>query len=157
MRRLVEASGYQLRALLARYGRVVEAVPEEALNWQPAGGDTNSVAQLVRHATAALRSHLAITQGHAGTYDRDSSLANVPATRTELLALLEDARLNLGEVLGRLEPLDMDDELPTTGRALPRGVFLLHAIGHAFEHLAQAELTAQLRAHNQSGQSSPIA
>ncbi|MBO0684014.1 MAG: DUF1572 family protein [Candidatus Dormibacteraeota bacterium] len=147
MRRLVEASGYQLRALLARYGRVVEAVPEEALNWQPAGEDTNSIAQLVRHATAALRWHLALTRGEAGTYDRDSSFANGRASRAELVALLEEAGLNLAEELSRLEPLDMDQELPAGDRALPRGVFLIHAIGHAYEHVAQAELTAQLRAH----------
>jgi hypothetical protein len=98
-----------------------------------------------------LGSHLAIARGETGTYDRDASLANASSTRSDLLGLLEAARSKLAKDLTDLEGCDMDEEVATTGRALPRGAFIFHAMGHAYEHVAQAEVAAQLWKQQRQG------
>ncbi len=74
MQTLTEIARYQLNALLDRYGRVIDGLPEEALTWRPSGEATSSVAQLVRHVVAAMDAHLRLALGESGAYDRDGSL-----------------------------------------------------------------------------------
>ena len=55
---LASGGAYVLKDSLAEHRRAVDGLPDEALNWKPAGEDTNSVAVLVTHVLHSTRSWL---------------------------------------------------------------------------------------------------
>lgn len=135
----------ELRAL-------VEGLPPEALNWQPAP-ETNSIAVLVAHAvTATVRlTDSALT----GVFDRPRYLEaeRTPAFATQAGSAAELAAMvdGLDALLARLETEGTDAALAGPVQYIgadagprSRAWNLLHAVEHLREHIGHAQLTRQL-------------
>ena len=145
MKPIVEVVGKMLDGQAERYSKVVDGMPEDALNWRPGNEETNSVAQLVRHATAVQNLLLGRAIGDAPEYDHATSLRNDPATKAELLGLIADAKAKKGEQLARADAMDMSEGIPTaSGGSVLRAQYVIHVADHGQEHLGHAELTKQL-------------
>ncbi len=142
MKPMIDVVQRMLNGQAERYGKVVDALPDDALNWRPGNEETNSVAQLIRHTTAVQNLLLARALGESPEYSHDDSLRNDPATKAELHGLLTDAKTKKDEHLVRLDDMDMSEMLDN-GRA-PRAYFVIHTADHGQEHLGHAELTRQL-------------
>lgn len=142
MKPMVDVVGRMLDRQAERYSKVVDGMPEDALNWRPGNEETNSIAQIVRHATAVQNLLLGRAVGEPPAYDHAESLRNDPATKAELLGLIADAKAKKDESLARVDPMDMSEMLDN-GRA-PRAYFVIHVADHGQEHLGHAELTKQM-------------
>ena len=127
-----------------RYGKVVDGLPAEALNWRPGNEETNSVAQLVRHVTAVQWVLLARALGEPFEHDHKHSLRNDPATKEELQVLIADAKAKKDDALARLDGMDMSEAIPTPSGPALRARYVIHTADHGQEHLGHAELTKQL-------------
>ena len=88
---MLASAAYVLKDSLGELRRGVDGLPDEALNWEPAGDDTNSIAVLVTHVLHSTRSWIS-TAVAAPLPDRDrDSEFRVTADKTaDLLALLDD-------------------------------------------------------------------
>ncbi len=140
------ATVQQMVAILhERWGRIVDTMPEEGLNWQPDAPETNSVAQLVRHTMAVQTMLLARAVGDDVQHDHRHSLRNDAATAAELHAVLDEANATKDELLARLDAMDMGEALPhfRLGQVV-RAWYVLHVLDHGGEHIGHAELAAQL-------------
>ncbi len=128
-----------------RFGKVVEGMPEEALNWRPGNEETNSVAQLIRHTTAVQGVLLGRALGDAPAHDHAHSLRNDPATKEELHGLIADARAAKDQHLAKLDEMDMSEMIPNQSRGpVLRAQYVIHTADHGQEHLGHAELAKQL-------------
>jgi hypothetical protein len=127
-----------------RYSKVVEGMPEEALNWRPGNEETNSVAQLVRHVTAVQSVLLGRAIDDVPPYDHAQSLRNDPATKDELLGLIAAAKARKSAQLARADELDLSEEVETPRGPVLRARYVIHSADHGQEHLGHAELTKQL-------------
>src|SRR3970282_1505141 len=103
----------------------VDGLPDESLNWKPAGEDTNSVAVLVTHVLHSTRSWISTAVG-APLPDRDRD--------SEFRAAGE-------RTANRKTHMRPDPELPDY---VPAAFALLHAIEHFGQHVAHVSLTRQL-------------
>lgn len=127
-----------------RYGKVVDAMPDDALTWRPGNEETNSVAQLVRHVTAVQTVLLARALGEPMEHNHEYSLRNDPATREELHGLIAGAKAKKDEQLMRLDAMDMSEMLPSQRGPTMRANYVIHTADHGQEHLGHAELAKQL-------------
>ena len=148
MQPIVEYAQAMLDHLSGRYKQVVEAMPEEGLNWQPGGAGTNSLAQIVRHVVSGQR---LIFNWALGTppqlpmTERSRGLHNDPATRAELLDLLAEGDRARAELLAQLDGSDLGETVPSLrGEQRTRFFYVAHSVGEAREHIGHAELTRQL-------------
>lgn len=149
---MLASAAYVLKDDLQEIRSAVEGLPDEALNWKPAGEDTNSVAVLVTHVLHSTRSWTSIAvAAPLPDRDRDSEF-RVTADRTaDLLALIDDfssqilALINdAGDVdwaANRRAHIRPDPSLPGY---VPASYALLHAIEHFGQHVAHVALTRQL-------------
>src|SRR5436309_1997646 len=112
MKPVIEVVQGMLDGQAERFGAVVDALPEGALNWRPGDETTNSVAQLVRHVTAVQGLLLARALGEPFEYDHNHSLRNDPATKEELHGLIADAKAKMDDDLARLDSMDMSEAIP---------------------------------------------
>ncbi|MDQ6832993.1 MAG: DinB family protein [Chloroflexota bacterium] len=144
MKPIVEVVQRMLDGQAERYGKVVDELPEVALNWRPGNEETNSVAQLVRHVTAVQHLLLGLALGEALKHDHEYSLRNDPATKEELHGLLTDAKTKKDDQLARLNNLDMSEMLSGGRGPTMRAHYVIHTADHGQEHLGHAELTKQL-------------
>ncbi len=145
MKPMVEVVQRMLNGQAERYTKVVEGLPEEALNWRPGNEETNSVAQLVRHVTAVQNLFMGRILGESPEYDHRYALRNDPATKEELLGLIRDANARKDVALARADALDMSELLPSpSGTGTMRAHYIIHSADHGQEHLGHAELTKQL-------------
>jgi hypothetical protein len=137
-----------LAHLSERFVKVVEALPVEALNWQPTSTETNSIAQIVRHVTFGQGLILSRARGEAITGPLDArtrGLHNDPATHAELLGLLARMDEERAVHLTQLDALVLTEQVPgPPDRPTTRLFWLVHSVGEAREHLGHAELTQQL-------------
>lgn len=53
---ILASAAYVLKDDIKELRAAVDGLPDEALNWKPAGADTNSVAVLVTHVLHSTRS-----------------------------------------------------------------------------------------------------
>lgn len=149
---IISAAMTVLDEILAELRPTIEGATPEALNWRPAGDDTNSVAVLAVHAMSSTRSWLSVAVG-APLPDRDR-----PA---EFAARAQDAQALLAFVSERAEEcatLLSNADVPDWGitrqtHARPRAGAseqvsaawaLIHSIEHMREHVGQMALTRQL-------------
>lgn len=145
MKPMVEVVQRMLDGQAERYGKVVDGLPAEALNWRPGDEETNSVAQLVRHVTAVQGLLLARALGERFEYDHTRSLRNDPATAEELRGLIADARAKKDDALARLDGMDMSERITAPNRdPVLRAQYVIHIADHGQEHLGHAELTKQM-------------
>lgn len=149
---MLASAAYVLKQDLDEIRTAVEVLPEEALNWKPAGGDTNSVAVLVTHVLHSTRSWIA-TAVAAPPPDRDrDSEFYVTAERTaDLLALVDDFGSQILALVNDAKDVDWVANrkthmrpVPSLPDYVPASYALLHAIQHFGQHVAHVSLTRQL-------------
>ncbi len=142
---LIKDNAAELRA-------VVQGLPPEALNWQPAP-DTSTLAVLMAHAvTATVR---LVDSALTGTFDRPRYLAEerIPAFATHAVDTAHLATMvdRLDALLARLEGEGSDGVLAGPVSYIgdapaprTRAWNLIHAVEHLREHIGHAQLTRQL-------------
>lgn len=152
MKPVTNYAQFMLTTQAERYGKVVEGLPEEALNWRPGDETTNAVAQIVRHVYEGLPWLLGIAVGDgAPPMDQEArqarhlhSLRNDPATREELLGIIAAGMAKANDLLAKIDETDLSEEITPMGRPRQRFFFVGLTIDHAAEHLGHAELTKQV-------------
>ena len=127
----------------------VDGLPPDALNWRPAGDDTNSIAAMANHAVTSARTWLSVaveaplpdrdrpTEFDYAARDSGELLALVDGMFEECLALVDKSREVDWGALRRHWDATRDIELFAAWA-------LLHAVEHLREHVGQISLTRQL-------------
>jgi uncharacterized damage-inducible protein DinB len=149
---LLAAGGATVRRTFAEMRQTIAEFPRDALNWKPAGEDTNSVAVLTTHSLHSTRSWLCTALGEQlPERDRDSEFRVAEDDRDALLALFDEMTLQCTALFD--SPRDVGwaairrtHTRPDASDAIqvPAAWALLHAIEHLREHLGQMQLTRQL-------------
>jgi hypothetical protein len=141
-----------VRTIVALYHHVHQELRDElqdvdgqALDWTP-GPDTNAISTLVVHLLASEAEMLRSVRGLPSARDRSAEFAAHPATREEVLRLIDVAdaaldQLGVGISLQDLRALRVRPNKPTPQPGL---FWLLRNYGHAREHLAHLQLTKQM-------------
>ncbi len=125
----------------------IDGLSTEALAWRPPAEDTNPITVLAVHSMHSTRWWLTIARGlPLPDRDRPSEFVAETGGDAELLGFLARMVRVCRERLDPVEPFDAgvertvpDDDPVTSAWAL------LHALEHLREHVAQAQLTRQLR------------
>jgi hypothetical protein len=129
---------------------VVEAVPAEALNWRPAGEETNSIAVLVMHAAYSTRMLLAMALGlPMPPRDRPAEFAIQAEGCESLLLLVDDLSAECLAVLDGARPIDwaaLRQRQRDNGEVVQVSAAeaLFHAVEHLRGHADEASLTRHL-------------
>lgn len=129
---------------------VVEAVPAEALNWRPAGEETNSIAVLVTHAAYSTRLLLAMALGlPLPTRDRPAEFAAQAEDAESLLRLVDELSAECLAALDTAVPVDwaaLRERRRDGGEVvqIPAAEALFHAVEHLRGHADEASLTRHL-------------
>jgi len=122
----------------------VQGVDRDALNWKP-HPDANSVAVLVVHTLGSEREMIRAVRMISTERDRPAEF-KAEADAAALLALVDRADRELDEHIGAVTAADLTDLRPRGDRPPKAGLeWLVSNYGHAREHLAQIQLTSQLR------------
>jgi hypothetical protein len=126
----------------------VDGLPGEALDWEPAGADTNSIAVLVTHVLHSTRWWLSVAVG-APLPDRvrDSEFTVKSGDPAALAAFMTDFSAQIMALLNDAGDVDwaaLRDTPGDTPEQVPASWAVLHAIEHLREHVAHVGLTRQL-------------
>ncbi len=129
----------------------IQGLPVEALNWRPAGEQTNSIAVLATHTLHSTRMWLSVAMGAPlPERDRDSEFRVAATDAGALLRLVDKLSEDCRVVLQSAEDMDWAALRRTQGRGgdVPTEVSAAFALIHATEHLRghvdQISLTRQL-------------
>lgn len=134
----------------------VDGLPGEALDWKPAGVDTNSIAVLVTHVLHSTRSWLSVAVGAPlPDRDRDSEFRVKSDDPAALADFMHDFSRQIMALLDGAGEVDWSatrqtHQRPSTARPsdtpeqVPASWAVLHAIEHLREHIAHVGLTRQL-------------
>jgi uncharacterized damage-inducible protein DinB len=129
----------------------IEGLPGEALDWKPAGADTNSIAVLVTHVLHSTRSWLSVAIGAAlPDRDRDSEFRVKSDDAGALVDFVHEFSRQIMTLLEGADEVDWTALRQTHARPgdapeqVPASWALLHAIEHLREHIAHVGLTRQL-------------
>lgn len=127
----------------------IEGLPADALNWRPAGDDTNSIAVLATHSLTSTRWWLSVAVDEPlPDRDRDSEFEAVARDPAELLDFAERLFADCLSLVDKSRTVDWaalrNQWDPDTGVQLFAAWALLHALGHLREHVGQISLTRQL-------------
>jgi uncharacterized damage-inducible protein DinB len=128
-----------------------DGLPGQALDWKPAGEDTNSIAVLVTHVLHSTRSWLSIAIGAPlPERDRNSEFRVKSDDATALLNFAHEFSRQISTLLESVDEIDWSANRKTHARPgnapeeVPASWALLHAIEHLREHVAHVGLTRQL-------------
>jgi len=148
---LIAAARYIYNECVTDLKTNVGALPAEALNWKPAGDDTNSVLVLATHVMNSTRSWLSIAVGAPPPErDRDSEFRVSGGTPAEVAAFIDDLGAQCLSLLADQDSVDWSTLRQTHARPgqapdrVPASFALIHAIEHLREHCAHVGLTRQL-------------
>ena len=148
---LPEAAAYleRIEDLRVEVGKILQAVPPEALNWRPVeGGDEhvmNSIAVLARHVAGAEHFWIGeVIGGLPPTRNRAAEFETVAEKTAVLQQILAEVAAETRTVLETITA----ETLAATRRARDRDVpvrwSILHVIDHTSIHLGHMQITAQL-------------
>ena len=148
---LIGAARYIFNECLTDLKTNVGALPAEALNWKPAGDDTNSVFVLATHVMNSTRSWLSIAVGAPSPErDRDSEFRVSGGSQEEVATFLDAMGAQCLELLKNQDSVDWSAVRQTHARPgqapdkIPAAFAIIHAIEHLREHCAHVGLTRQL-------------
>ena len=149
---LLAAGGATVRRTFADMRQTIAEFPPDALNWKPAGEDTNSVAVLTTHSLHSTRSWLCTALGEQlPDRDRDAEFRVAEDDRDALLALFDEISAHCTALFDSPREIDWAAIRRTHTRPdasdaiqVPAAWALLHGIEHLREHLGQMQLTRQL-------------
>ncbi len=152
MKPVTNYAQWMLTRQAERYTAVIEALPDEALNWRPGDETTNSIAQLIRHVYEGLPWLLGFVTGDSEPVtDREMmrqrhlhSLRNDSATKEELLGIIQAAMAKKDDLLAKVDGIDLSEEIIPMGQPRQRFFYIGGTVDHCAEHLGHAELTKQL-------------
>lgn len=137
-----------VRQTFADMRECIAGLPSEALNWKPAGDDSNSIAVLAIHSLHSTRSWLCIATLEPPPYrDRESEFRTAASDGCEVLSAFDEIA---SDCLALLEPsraLDWSGMRQWQSQPNPTDTAawaLIHAVEHLREHLGQIQLTRQL-------------
>lgn len=129
----------------------VDGLPGEALDWKPAGADTNSIAVLVTHVLHSTRSWLSVAVGAPlPDRDRESEFRVKSDDAKALTDFMHDFSRQILAIIDNAGDVDWAAVRKTHDRpgdgpeTVPASWAVLHAIEHLREHIAHAGLTRQL-------------
>lgn len=129
----------------------IDGLPGEALDWKPAGADTNSIAVLVTHVLHSTRSWMSVAVGaELPERDRDSEFAVKSDDAKALGDFMHDFSRQIMGLLEGVDEVDWTATRKTHARPgdapeeVPASWALLHAIQHLREHIGHVGLTRQL-------------
>jgi hypothetical protein len=129
----------------------VDGLPGEALDWKPAGDDTNSIAVLATHVLHSTRSWMSVALGAPlPDRDRDSEFTVKSGDTAALLAFMDDFSAQVLAIVDTARDVDWSTPQKTHARpgdapeTVPAAWAALHAIEHLREHVAHIGLTRQL-------------
>jgi len=127
----------------------IEGLPADALNWRPAGDDTNSIAVLATHSLTSTRWWLSVAVDEPPPErDRDSEFEASARDAGELLALVDGLFEECLSLVDKSRSVDWSalrsQGDPDTDIHLFAAWALLHALEHLREHVGQMSLTRQL-------------
>jgi hypothetical protein len=124
----------------------IDGLAPDALAWQPAGEDSNSITVLAVHGMHSSRWWLSIARGlPLPERDRPSEFVAESANDTELLAFVDTMAAECRARLDSAEAFDPAVIRPTPeAEPVSAAWAILHALEHFREHVAQAQLTRQL-------------
>jgi uncharacterized damage-inducible protein DinB len=142
---LLDDSLNDLRAAL-------DGLSTEALNWRPAGAETNSIAVLATHSLHSTRAWLTVALGLPyPERDRPSEFRTEAPDAMGLHALLEDFGGQCRRMLLDARDIDWSAMRATAPRNRPgasedesAAFSIVHALQHLREHTGQMALTRQL-------------
>jgi uncharacterized damage-inducible protein DinB len=146
------SASHILKDYFADFRRAVTGLPDEAINWRPAGEDTNSFAVLVTHTLHSTRSWISIAVGAPlPERDRDSEFEVKAASAADLLRLLDDFEPEIRGLLDGAPEVDWtanrkthmrpDPDLPDY---VPAAFAIMHAVEHFSQHVGHIGLTRQI-------------
>lgn len=157
---ITPSARFVLKESLGELRAAVEGVPAEALNWRPAGEETNSIAVLATHVLHSTRSWLAIAVGAPLTErDRPSEFLVTEDDPGALLRLVDEMSAQCTVLLRDAEDVDWSATRRTHARPaknagdgswrpgqeeVPAAYAILHALEHLGQHVAHCSLTRQL-------------
>ena len=127
----------------------IDGLSPDALNWRPAGDDTNSIAAMANHAVTSARTWLSVAvAAPLPDRDRPTEFEYTARDSTELLAftdgLFEDC-LSLIDSSRTVDWAALRKHWdPGRDVELFPAWALLHALEHLREHVGQISLTRQL-------------
>jgi hypothetical protein len=129
----------------------IDGLPGEALDWKPAGADTNSIAVLVTHVLHSTRWWLSVAIGaRLPDRNRDSEFRVKSGDTGALLEFMGEFSSQIMSILESARDVDWSAQRktydpPSDGpEAVPAAWAALHAIEHLREHVAHVGLTRQL-------------
>ncbi len=149
---MLASAAYVLTDDIKELRAAIDTLPDEALNWKPAGEETNSVAVLVTHVLHSTRSWISTAVGAPlPDRDRDAEFRVTARTTADLLALLDEFGSQILALLNNARDIDWAANRKTHMRPdpslpdyVPASFALLHAIDHFGQHVAHVSLTRQL-------------
>ena len=148
---LLTSARYVVKEDLKDLFDAFEGLPGEALDWKPAGADTNSIAVLVTHVLHSTRSWMSVAVGAAlPERDRDSEFRVKSDDAKALADFMHDFSRQIMALVEEVDEVDWTALRKTHARPgdAPETVSaswaLLHAIEHLREHIAHVGLTRQL-------------
>ena len=149
---LIAAARENLATALGDLRPAIDGATADALNWRPAGDDTNSIAVLAVHVMNSTRMWVSVATG-ATLPDRDRASEFVATTPSaaELQTMVDRLGADCAALLDKAGEVDWSALRQTHPRPRPgaseevTGAFaLVHAFGHLREHVGQMLLTRQL-------------
>jgi hypothetical protein len=153
---IVEAARRAVAGSVGTLQQAVAGLPAEALNWRPAGPDTNSIAVLAAHAMHATRVLLTMAAGlPPAPRDRAGEFAAVADGPESLLVMIARLAPECAVILDACEGVDWGT--PRTRRRddgsvieMSAAAALFHGVEHLRGHANEAALTRHLwRAQHQ--------
>jgi uncharacterized damage-inducible protein DinB len=148
---MVAAARNILDGSVAGMRPAIEGVSADALNWRPAGEETNSIGILAVHAMTSTRTWLSVAVGAPEPErDRDAEFRTQVQDSADLLATFDRLAGECRAVLATEEEVDWGAERAPTRhpgsapKTITAGWTLLHALDHLREHVAHLQLTRQL-------------
>jgi uncharacterized damage-inducible protein DinB len=122
---------------------------DEADLWKTGEGITNSAGNLSQHLTGNLQHFFGAVLGNSGyVRDRDAEFASKTATKADLLADIESAKVSVKSTLAKLDDGDFSKTYPIEvfGHPMTTGHFLTHLATHFNYHLGQINYHRRLLA-----------
>ncbi|MBI2913938.1 MAG: DinB family protein [Chloroflexi bacterium] len=129
---------------LGEMRQAIAGLPPQALNWRPAGDDTNSIAVLATHSLHSTRWWLSVALGEPlPARDRPSEFRASDPDAGSLLRLLEKMSADCLALVEKDRDVDWSAVRQTPERVSAAWA-LVHALSHLREHAGQIFLTRQL-------------
>ena len=148
---LVNAARLMLDRSVADMRVAIEGASADALNWRPAGEETNSIGILIVHAMTSSRTWLSVAVGAPEPErDRDAEFRTEVQDPAELLAAFDRLAGECRAALATEDDIDWGAARTPNRRpgSAPETITaawtLLHALEHLREHVAHLQLTRQL-------------